>query len=946
MATKKLIEVALPLERINAESAREKAIRHGHPSTLHLWWARRPLAAARAVVWASLVDDPSAHPELFPTVDDQNAERLRLFKILEELVTWENSNNDGVLKSAKAEILKSTNNNPPALLDPFAGGGAIPFEAQRLGLEAHAHDLNPVAVMINKAMIEIPPRFANMPPVNPDDSRMPINAWIGTQGLEKDVRYYGDWIKKQAYKKIGHLYPQVQVPKNQGGGNATVISWFWARTVKCPNPACGCNMPLISSFVLSKKKGNEAWIEPHRVGNEWEFDVKYGKYPKEYENGTKLKNRDGKGKKGTFCCLLCGSGIASSDYIDDEANHGRMGSIPLAVAAEGARGRVYLPFTNQDATNLIEQAENYYVANDIDDKVPHSECRGTFASNAQGGKYGFFEFKDYFTIRQRIALATFSELLDTVRNQVIEDAKGESYKSLVPLQSGGSGSFAYGQAISVYLAFCIDKLADYNSAVCSWLTARDGIRNTFGRQAIPMVWDYSEANPFSNSSGCWDNMLDWVAKSVAQFPFAEKEGVALQADSQSDCGLRDIMISTDPPYYDNICYSDLSDFFYVWMRQGLKDVYPSLFRTMLVPKAEELIATPYRHDGSKEKAKDFFEEGMLSTCEKIYSYASDEIPVTIYYAYKQSDTDDNSGGQVSSGWETMLSAIIKAGFSITGTWPMRTEMANRAVASGTNALASSIVLVCRKREEDAGSCTRRNFINELKRELRPALQKLQSSNIAPVDLAQSAIGPGIGVFSKYNQVLEADGNPMTVRSALQIINQELDLYFNEQDGELDTESRFCVDLYSQMAFNEMLFGDANTLATAKNTSVAIMASHGTLFAQKGKVHLIERPELPTKIDEHEGSIWLLCQQLTYKMEKEGVEGCATAIANMYGSNAERAKDLAYRLYTIAERKKWAQEAYAYNALVVAWPEIQSRAAELKAIVPQQLTLEDFMNNNN
>ena len=215
MATKKLIEVALPLEKINAESAREKAIRHGHPSTLHLWWARRPLAAARAVVWASLVDDPSAHPELFPTIDDQNVERLRLFKILEELVTWENSNNEAVLKSAKAEILKSTNNTPPALLDPFAGGGAIPFEAQRVGLEAHAHDLNPVAVMINKAMIEIPPRFANVPPVNPDDNRMPINTWSGTQVLEKDVRYYGEWIKKQAYKRIGHLYPQIQIPKNQ-----------------------------------------------------------------------------------------------------------------------------------------------------------------------------------------------------------------------------------------------------------------------------------------------------------------------------------------------------------------------------------------------------------------------------------------------------------------------------------------------------------------------------------------------------------------------------------------------------------------------------------------------------------------------------------------------------------------------------------------------------------
>ena len=359
---------------------------------------------------------------------------------------------------------------------------------------------------------------------------------------------------------------------------------------------------------------------------------------------------------------------------------------------------------------------------------------------------------------------------------------------------------------------------------------------------------------------------------------------------------------------------------------------------MLVPKNEELIATPYRHEGSAEKAKEFFEDGMVTACRQIYLYAKDDIPVTIYYAYKQSDSDTAEDGQASSGWETMLSAIIKAGFAITGTWPMRTEMANRSIASGTNALASSIVLVCRKRSASAPVCTRRNFILELKRELRPALQKLQSSNIAPVDLAQSAIGPGMGVYSKYAQVLEADGTPMTVRSALKVINQELDLYFNEQDGDLDSESRFCVELYSQSAFNDMKFGDANTLATAKNTAVAILASHGTLYAQKGVVHLIERSELPTAINAAEPCIWLLCQQLTYRMEKEGVEGCAKVIATMFGSNAERAKDLAYRLYTIAERKKWAQEGYAYNALVVSWPEIQSRAAELRAAIPEQLSM--------
>ena len=434
-------------------------------------------------------------------------------------------------------------------------------------------------------------------------------------------------------------------------------------------------------------------------------------------------------------------------------------------------------------------------------------------------------------------------------------------------------------------------------------------------------------------------MLEWVFKCIIEFP-AATEGEVKQFDAQSDCGLRNIMVSTDPPYYDNIGYADLSDFFYVWMRQALKQTYPNLFRTMLVPKAEELVATPYRFDGSVEKARDFFEDGMLHTCQQIYQYAREDVPVTIYYAYKQSDTDtgESEAKTASTGWETMLSAVIQAGFAITGTWPMRTEMSNRSIASGTNALASSIVLVCRKRPGDAPKVTRRSFIAELKRELRPALQKLQRSNIAPVDLAQSAIGPGMGVYSKYSKVLESDGTPMTVRSALQIINQELDVYFNEQDGELDQNSRFCVDLYMQNAFNDIKFGDADTLARAKNTSVAALAAKGVLYAQKGSVHLLTREELPEKVDEREETIWLLCQQLTQAMATGGVAACAQIVVNMMGSNAERAKDLAYRLYTVAERKGWAQEAYAYNALVIAWPEIQSRAAELQAYQPEQTSL--------
>lgn len=921
---KKLIEVALPLEAINAESAREKSIRHGHPSTLHLWWARRPLAAARAVIWSSLVDDPSEHPEQFPTEEAQNKERQRLFAILEKLVKWENSNNPEILDAAKAEIMRFTGNNPPPLLDPFAGGGSIPLEAQRLGLEAHAHDLNPVAVMINKAMIEIPPKFAGQAPVNPE-SRAPIDGssgWTGAKGLAEDVRYYGEWMKQQAFQKIGHLYSKVKVPASQGGGEATVIAWIWARTVKCPNPACGCEMPLASSFVLSKKKGKEAWVKPIPSGDHVEFEVQQGKCPKEYES-FKV------GRSAIFKCPCCGE-ITTDAYVKKNGQQHKIGSQLMAVVAEGQHGRIYLsPDEEQKLAANVSKPESY-----PDGSMPTNPR--WFSPPA----FGMTEYGSLFTNRQLTALTTFSELVSEAQKQVEADAGAAGLANdHIALSEGGTGARAYGEAVGVFLAFVIDKMTDYHSSICSWHSSKELIRNTFGRQAIPMVWDYAEANPFSDSAGCFDNMLEWVFKSASLFP-ATANGDVRQFDAQSDCGLRNIMVSTDPPYYDNIGYADLSDFFYVWMRQALKQTYPNLFRTMLVPKAEELVATPYRFDGSVEKARDFFEDGMLHTCQQIYQYAREDIPVTIYYAYKQSDTDtgENEAKTASTGWETMLSAVIQAGFAITGTWPMRTEMSNRSIASGTNALASSIVLVCRKRPEDAPMVTRRSFIAELKRELRPALQKLQRSNIAPVDLAQSAIGPGMGVYSKYSKVLESDGTPMTVRSALQIINQELDVYFNEQDGELDQNSRFCVDLYMQNAFNDIKFGDADTLARAKNTSVAALAAKGVLYAQKGSVHLLTREELPEKVDEREETIWLLCQQLTHAMATGGIEACAQIVVNMLGSNAERAKDLAYRLYTVAERKGWAQEAYAYNALVIAWPEIQSRAAELQAYKPEQITL--------
>lgn len=886
---KKLIEVALPLDAINAESAREKSIRHGHPSTLHLWWSRKPTATARAVIWASLVDDPSSHPEQFPTEKAQEKERRRLFRILEEFVKWENSNDKRVLDAAKAEILKSTDGNPPPLLDPFAGGGTIPLEAQRLGLEAHAHDLNPVAVMINKAMIEIPPKFAGQPPVNPEAQRNKLTEddWSGTRGLAEDVRYYGEWMKRKAFEKIGHLYPKV---KDADGKEHTVIAWLWARTVKCPNPACGCEMPLASSFELSKKKGKEAYIQPNVDGTNIRYEVRYGlDFPASPKTAKGLK----------FRCISCGA-VTTPEYIRNEAASERMGMTMMAVIAEGQRGKIYLS-PHEGQTMFLS------------DLMVHDYPAGAMPQNPRWFSPPLYGLKDYyqvFTNRQLTALTTLSDLISAVRVQVVSDG----------------GSEEYAQAICSYLSFAVDRTANRMSTLCVWNRIGEKIEQTFARQAIPMIWEFAEANIFSDSTGSWSGSLEWIPKCIEQFP-AKHQGTAEQADAQSGLGVQDVMISTDPPYYDMIGYADLSDFFYIWMRKALKDIYPELFRTMLVPKEEELIATPYRFDGSADRAKEFFEHGMSDALLQIYHAADNDIPITIYYAFKQTETDRDNN-TTSTGWETMLSAILSAGLLITATWPIRTERPT-GLKAFENALASSIVLVCRKRSTDAPICTRRDFLTALKRELRPAIVNLQQSNIAPVDMAQSAIGPGMAVYSRYAQVLEADGTPMTVRTALQIINQELDQYFSEQDGALDRDTIFCVALYTQYAFREVKFGDVDVLARAKNTSTDRLREKGILYAERGTVRLLQRDEMAAQRTFDVSVTWQVVQRLAHALDVDGVEGAAQIVVGLSSEYAEKARALAYRLFQTAERRGWAQEAYAYNTLVTNWRAIQEVAVRIK-----------------
>lgn len=1013
---KKLIEVALPLEAINTASAREKSIRHGHPSTLHLWWARRPLAAARAVIFSQMVDDPSAHPELFPTEEDQERERQRLFRLIEELVQWENTTNEEVLNRAREEIRKScipqapsetedldriwkfafTYNayeklgsleavgdlhnakaeeffktgqwtgtldelraclffeqrrwrhigeepegqslqsilqlykticqrwneaepEVPAFHDPFAGGGALPLEAQRLGLEAYASDLNPVAVLINKAMIEIPPKFANMPPVNPESRKqkgIASGGWKGAQGLAEDVRYYGQWMRDEAEKRIGHLYPKIEITEEMAkdrpdlksyiGQKLTVIAWLWARTVKSPNPAFAhVDVPLASTFMLSTKTGKEAYVEPIIEGDNYRFTVNIGK-PKNLEtakNGTKLA------RGANFKCIMSEAPL-KGDYIKAEGMAGRMGARLMAIVAEGEHGRVYLPPTVEMETVALSAKPTWEPDVEIS-----PDRRSMFTP-----LYGLTHLKHLFTPRQLVALTTFSDLVLEARDGVKFDAfTAGMVDDSINLNDREKGAQEYADAVAVYLTLGLGKCTDYWNNLCIWASHGEYMGHLFARQAIPMMWDFTEANPFSSSSGNWEGMLVWTVRVLKNLGNGKK-GFSIQSDAQTQVTSAHKIVSTDPPYYDNIGYADLSDFFYVWLRRSLKIVFPNLFATLAVPKAEELVATPYRH-GSKEKAESFFLEGMTQAMQRLAEQIHLDFPVTIYYAFKQSEKDDNEG-IASTGWETFIDAVIHAGFTLSGTWPVRTEYTG-TLKKNVAALASSIVLVCRKRDPNAPIATRRDFLNQLKTELPDALKHLQHSNIAPVDLAQAAIGPGMAVFTRYSKVIDSEGNAMTVREALALINQVLDEVLAEQEGDFDADSRWALSWFEQYGFSEGEYGVAETLSKAKNTSVSGMVEAGILASKAGKVRLLRPEELPADWDPVKDprlTVWETVHHLIRTLEAGGESAAAELVAKL-GSKADTARELAYRLYTLCERKKRANEALSYNALVQSWPEI-------------------------
>ena len=880
-----------------------------------------------------------------PTLADMAAERERerLFEIIENLVQWKSTTDEAVLDQARAEIWQSWRracaahaDHPradelfdrgrlPAFHDPFAGGGSLPLEAQRLGLEAHASDLNPVAVLINRAMIEVPPKFAGRPPVNPAsraEATIIDKTWRGAQGLAEDVRHYGRWMRDEAEKRIGGLYPPVEVTPTMvrerpdlapyEGRKLTVIAWLWARTVKSPNPAfADVDVPLASTFMLSTKKGKEAYVEPVVEGRGYRFTVRVAAPPNAEASkaGTKLS------RGANFRCVMSGSPIAG-DYIKGEGRAGRMGARLMAIVAAGDRSRVYLaPITEHERI-----AGTATPAWRPDGDVPARLTGGTCVP------YGLSTWGDLFTPRQLVALTTFSDLVGEAMELVRRDAAAAGLPDDDRrVRDGGTGAVALADAVGLYLGLGVSKLSDVQSSLCRWKPTMDQSIGTFGRQALPMVWDYSEANVLGRMAGDLVVSIKNMMRVVDELP-ATRHGYADQADARHQTRDHAPLVSTDPPYYDNIGYADLSDFFYVWLRRTLKSVFPDLFATLAVPKAQELIAAPYRH-GGKEAAETFFLDGMTQAIHRLAEQAHPGFPVTIYYAFKQSERQGDTG-IASTGWETFLDAVIRSGFAITGTWPMRTELANKVSGIGRNMLASSIVLVCRRRPGDAPTATRRECVTALRTELPPALRLLQTGNVAPVDLAQAAIGPGMAVYTRYARVLDAAGNPVSVREALALINQILDEVLAEQEGDFDANSRWAVAWFEQHGFDEGDFGAAEILSKAKNTAVEGMVQAGIVRSQGGRVRLLRPQELPVDwrpAADARLTVWEMVHHLVGVLDTGGEQAAAELAREMPG-RGEVARELCYRLYTVCERKKRSAEALAYNGLVQSWPEISRLAA--------------------
>jgi putative DNA methylase len=688
-------------------------------------------------------------------------------------------------------------------------------------------------------------------------------------------------------------------------------------------------VPLVSSFLLSRMANNKAWVEPlidPAAPDGWRFKVRTGALSKAEEERLKKGTKAGRGTN--FECVLTGSTI-SPDYVRNEGLAGRLGTRLMAIVAEGQRSRMYLAPTRKHEEIAASAVPGD--TNGLDVEMPNN------ARWFSGPGYGIKRYVDIFTPRQLVALTTFSDVVAVAREKVLADAHvARMANDKTPLHAGGVGATAYAEAIATMLAFNVTSVANSLSQVCTWDSGGPGwgtkVRNTFSRQALPMTWDFAEIGPFSGNSGSFEINLDYIVKSISSLQAKTHGNVACLDATTNIYSIPYIVFSTDPPYYDNIGYADLSDFFYIWLKRSLSGIWPELFRRLTTPKAEELIATPYRH-GSKEAAEAFFIRGMGEAVSAMRKAATDGEPLTIFYAFKQSEVGED--GVTSAGWASFLQAIVDAGLGVDGTWPMRTELSNRMIGKGANALASSVVLVCRKRTAHARVVARAEFIRTMRRELPEAIDDIRKAGVGPVDMQQSVIGPGMGVFTRFTKVLEDDDTAMTVKTALSVINRVWEEIETELDANFDAETQVALAWFATYGFDTRASGELITLANAKNVPLGALFAAGVFKDLHGRACLMARSDLASDWDparDNNPTVWE-CVQHTARVlaaEDGGAEGAASLVARM-GPKAREARLLAERLFLISTQKGWASEALVYNQLAQEWAHLEDIAPGVGAL---------------
>ncbi len=878
----KLIEVALPVEEISKACRRDKNRKVGTIKNVHKWFAPMPTPAWRALLFAALVDDPG-----------EPRRRAELVNLIKRLVPEDGGPATDSTLAEVRRVLRASG-ELPVVFDPFCGGGSTLVEAQRLGLPAVGSDLNPVAVLITRTLTQLIPRVRGRAPIQPED-RLAAVSGGSLDGLVTDVRHYARRVREVAWQQVGHLYPAVN--------GDTVIACLWARTVTCANPACGATIPLYTSPWLSKRRSEKRWLKPVAVGKHAEFEIGEGDGPP--PPATKASPRGA-----TFRCLSCPEPTPEA-YVKAEGEAGRLGIQLLAVVVDGATGRRYLP-----ADENQRKTADVTVPDDSPELALPNYTRW-FSPPA----FGLTTQADLYTPRQLHVLGAFADAVAQVPDWVTAD--------------GGDASYA--TTIATILGLCVGKLAMSNSTQARWYIGNDNgtprVIPAFGRHALPMMWDFTELNPFCDRAANWSGILESILAGLRALPPSKESAYVAQCDVRKAGDLvraRTALVATDPPYFGQIGYADLSDYFYVWERRALRNVHPDLFGTIAAPKDAELIATPYRHGGDMSVARRYFVDGFTEAFTALRKAARPDLPMIIIYAHRQEEAEED--GLTSSAWDAIIEALLTAGLGVAGTWPVHATHSSRQIGLGTNSLASYTAMVCRPRRVDAAMTDRPGFLRVLRAELPPAIRKMQDAAVPALDLTQAALGPGLAVFSRFAQVVEPSGDPMSVRTAIGLINQVRSEALTEQQDEFDTATRWAVQWFDEYGFGEGPYDRAEVLFTGTDTSFDGLKRADIIDSRPSKVRLVRPDELP---DNWEPSgrppVWGVTMHLLQRLDRGG-EDAAARLLSQVGGNRDGARDLAYRLADICERKRRAREALAFDGLIISWPEISKRATGIQDVL--------------